>query len=261
MWCSRCQQDVPAQPSPKTGKLCCPRCSTEFRCETPGVPPAEEPTSAEASASELSDSSFDSWEFDEQLRQIGRRLSGGSADSTQVKDHLKREILRLDPPHLTSPSWHVPDSPATKPQRRKSRRRKPTRAATGGSLAWSVLSVGTMVLVCGAILLVWAVASDRGELWAVGLPVAIIGQVLLLIGLVLQLDRLWRDSRAAAAKLNKVDVQLHELRTTTTLMGTGGASPGSAFYSHLAGGAGPHLLLNDLKGQLDLLAMKISQEP
>jgi hypothetical protein len=127
-------------------------------------------------------------------------------------------------------------------------------------LAWSALSVGTMVLVCGAILLVWAVASDRGELWAVGLPAAVIGQVLLLVGLVLQLDRLWRDSRAAAAKLSKVDVQLHELRATTTLMGAGGASPGSAFYSHLAGGAGPHLLLNDLKGQLDLLAMKISQE-
>ncbi|MDZ7619356.1 MAG: hypothetical protein U1E05_20340 [Patescibacteria group bacterium] len=191
-----------------------------------------------------------------------------------MKKHLKREIMRLDPPHLTTPSWHVPDKPAKEPAQRKSAqgksaqrmpaRRKPrrrkARAESAGSLAWSALLVGTMVLVCGAILLVWAVATDRGELWAVGLPAAIIGQVLLLVGLVLQLDRLWRDGRAAAAKLNKVDVQLHELRTTTTLMGTGGASPGSAFYSHLAGGASPHLLLNDLKGQLDLLAMKISQE-
>ncbi len=259
MWCTRCQQDVPAQPSPKSGELCCPRCLTEFQREPPGVRPAEEPTPVEASPPESPGKAFDSWEFDEQLRQIGRRLGGSRADGGQVKDHLKREILRLDPPHLTTPSWHVPDRPATKPPRRKPGRRL-ARKTTGGSLAWSALSVGTMVLVCGAILLVWAVASDRGELWAVGLPAAVIGQVLLLVGLVLQLDRLWRDSRAAAAKLSKVDVQLHELRATTTLMGTGGASPGSAFYSHLAGGAGPHLLLNDLKGQLDLLAMKISQE-
>lgn len=118
-----------------------------------------------------------------------------------------------------------------------------------------------MVLVGGAILLVWAVVSERGELWAIGLPAAIVGQVVLLVGLVLQLDRLWHDNRTAAAKLDRVDVQLHELRTTTTLMGSSGASPGSAFYSHLAGGAGPHLLLNDLKGQLDLLAIRLSQEP
>ncbi len=118
-----------------------------------------------------------------------------------------------------------------------------------------------MATICGAILLIWAIVSDRGELWAIGLPAAIVGQVALLIGLVLQLDRLWRDNRSAVAQLKRVDVQLNELRTTTTLISSGGASPGSAFYSHLAGGAGPHLLLNDLKGQLDLLAWKLSREP
>ena len=35
---------------------------------------------------------------------------------------------------------------------------------------------------------------------------------------------------------------------------------GSAFYAHLADGAGSHLLLSDLKSQLDLLAVKISEE-
>lgn len=150
--------------------------------------------------------------------------------------------------------------PSSKPHRRRQQRRT-SRRKTAGSLAWAALSLGTMVLVCGAILLLWAVLSDRGELWAIGLPAAIVGQVVLLVGLVLQTDRLWCDNRTAAAKLDRVDVQLHELRATTTLMGTGGASPGSAFYSHLAGGASPHLLLNDLKGQLDLLAMRLSQEP
>jgi len=57
-----------------------------------------------------------------------------------------------------------------------------------------------------------------------------------------------------------VDEQLHELKTTTTLLGTGNNSPSGAFYSHLVGGAGPQLLLSDLKGQLDLLALKIMQQ-
>jgi hypothetical protein len=33
-----------------------------------------------------------------------------------------------------------------------------------------------------------------------------------------------------------------------------------AFYSHLADGASPQLLLTDLKSQLDLLAMKMARE-
>jgi hypothetical protein len=32
------------------------------------------------------------------------------------------------------------------------------------------------------------------------------------------------------------------------------------FYTHLANGAGSQLLLNDLKSQIDLLAMKIAQD-
>jgi len=250
MWCSTCQQDVPAQPSPKTGELRCPRCSVDLRQESAGPDTKDSDRAATVR--------FDPWEFDEQLRHIGRKLRHGSDGNAWSETQLKREVARLDPPHLDLPSWHVP-----KPEpnvRRRRQRRRTARAKPSGSLAWTALSVGTMVLVCGAILLVWAVVSGRGELWAIGLPAAIVGQVVLLVGLVLQLDRLWRDSRTAAAKLDHVDVQLHELQTTTTLMGTAGASPGSAFYSHLAGGASPHLLLNDLKGQLDLLAMKLSRE-
>ena len=81
-----------------------------------------------------------------------------------------------------------------------------------------------------------------------------------MVGLVLQLDRLWHDNHAAAAKLDNVDQQLHDLKATTTLLGTGQGPAASVFYSHFAGGAGPQLLLTDLKSQLDLLAMKIAQE-
>jgi hypothetical protein len=125
-------------------------------------------------------------------------------------------------------------------------------------LAWGALSLGTMAFVCGGILLGWSLVAGRHELWTVGMPAALGGQIALLIGLVLQLDRLWHQSRHAAAKLERVDEQLHELKATTTLLGTSHASPGGAFYAHLAGGAGTDLLLSDLKAQLDLLALKIS---
>ncbi len=94
---------------------------------------------------------------------------------------------------------------------------------------------------------------------AIALPVALIGQIALLVGLVMQLDRLWHENRAAAAKLDNVDQQLHELKTTTTLLGTAQGPSASVFYSHFAGGASPQMLLTDLKGQLDLLAVKIAQ--
>lgn len=116
-----------------------------------------------------------------------------------------------------------------------------------------------MGLVCGGILIGWSAVTGRGELWSIGLPVLFAGQVALVLGLLTQLERLWRHSRTAVAKLENVDRQVHQLHVTTSLIGSGSHSPGGAFYSHLAGGANPDLLLSDLKGQLDLLAMKLSQ--
>ena len=89
---------------------------------------------------------------------------------------------------------------------------------------------------------------------------AAVGQIALLVGLVLQLDRLGHDNRDAADKLDDVDEQLSELKATTTLLGTSQGSAASVFYSHFANGAGPQILLTDLKSQIDLLAMKIAQD-
>jgi len=126
-------------------------------------------------------------------------------------------------------------------------------------LTWIALALGMTAFACGGMLLGWSLVAGRDELWTLGLPIALGGQIGLLVGLVLQLDRLWHDSRHAAAKLDDVDQQLHELRTATTLLGTSHTSPASAFYSHLSYGASPQLLLSDLKSQLDLLALRIAQ--
>ena len=120
------------------------------------------------------------------------------------------------------------------------------------------LLLGTTGFVAGLALMGWSMNAERPDLWAIGAPIILAGQIVLILGLVLQLDRSWRDSRWAAAKLETVDEQLHDLKTTTTLLGAG-HGPSGKFYAHWAGGAGAEVLLGDLKSQLDLLAVKLSE--
>ncbi len=136
-------------------------------------------------------------------------------------------------------------------------------ASAGGGLAGFfigvALTLGTMAFGCGLALLGWSAYSGSHELWTFGAPIVLAGQIALVFGLVLQLDRIWRDSRRAAARLETVDEQIDELKTTTSLLGTT-HGPSAAFYAHWAGGAGPDILLSDLKSQLDLLAVKLAKE-
>lgn len=243
MWCSYCRQDVPALRSGDKQNLCCPRCG-ESICADPSE------TSGPAPA-------YDGWELDEQLRHIERVLQTSIGKSREADAVYRREASRFDLSHATPASWHMPATTLNKP-------RKVVQEAGRGlalsTLTWVILSLGTTSFVCGGILLGWSLATGRQELWTVGLPVALAGQVALLLGLVLQLDRLWNDNRAAAAKLESVDEQISDLKATTTLLGTSQGPASSVFYSHFAGGAGPQILLTDLKSQIDLLAMKIARD-
>ena len=241
MWCKDCRQDVPAQTSGEKSGFCCPRCGGSI-----GGDPLSTPDAALA---------YDSWEIDEQLRHIERVLHTAKENDRQPPSIERPETIRFDLPHADPTAWHMP-------ARNSGRRQRPKTAGRGtGSetLIWLVLLLGTMSFVCGGILLAWSMIAGRPELWSIGLPIAIGGQIVLLMGLVLQIDRLWFDNRAAVAKLNDVDEQLGELKVTTTLLGTSQGPAASVFYSHFAGGAGPQLLLADLKSQLDLLAIKLAQ--
>ena len=235
---------MPALPSADRPELCCPRCGEEI-----GISPPEAAAPS---------SPYDAWELDEQLRHIERVLRSDPArheDSEAAAP--RRQLRRLDSPHAGPPTRHEPEA------RQSDKRPKAQDAGRGsapGAFTWLALSLGTATFVCGGILLAWSLATGRQELWNVGLPTALAGQIMLLVGLALQLDRLWHDNRAAAAKLDNVDEQLHDLKTAATLLGVSRGPASSVFYSHFAGGAGPQLLLTDLKSQIDLLAMKIAQE-
>jgi hypothetical protein len=92
------------------------------------------------------------------------------------------------------------------------------------------------------------------------MPLALIGQTGLVLGLVLQLDGLWKSSRTTAAAITDLDSELKNVRQATTLLSASHSSGAQSFYAHLAAGAGPQLLLADLKGQLDLLAQQMARQ-
>lgn len=265
MWCRQCQQDVPGIPSGGTGIYACPRCRLEFSVGTI-TPPSEarlDQADSEAPSGPHShptepqpQPSYDGWELEEQLRHIQRVLAIDSSHDMASGASDRRERIRPDSPHAGMPQWHLPAA-------RESRSRRAGRAGQTvpwlPALIWLALSLGLMAFVCGGVLLGWSIVTGRQDLWTVGMPIALAGQVALLVGFILQLDRLWRDNRDNAAKLDHVDKRLHHLKTTTRLPSSRGSSAAGGFYSHTAGATDPQLLLADLKSQLDLLATRLNE--
>jgi hypothetical protein len=243
MWCQDCRQDVPALPSADKQAFCCPRCGGEIRVASD--PPADAPVAA------IQLPGYDGWDLDEQLRHIQRLLQTAKGNEGGPKP------MRLDPPQAGPPARHpdISDPSDVRPQAASV-----SRGSLSGFLTGLALSLGTTSFVCGSVLAGWSLAADRHDLWTLGLPLALGGQIMLVVGLVLQIDRLWHANRKAAAKLDNVDRQLHELKTTATLLGASQGPASTTFYSHFVAGASPQLLLTDLKSQLDLLAMKIARQ-
>lgn len=208
------------------------------------------------------------WEEEEELRQIESLLAWeGSNDPNQQKAY-RRELARFDLGHGLPGAWHVdaereaegqPESAQVATGVAASSAQRASRS-TIGPWTYLALLIGTTALVCGGSLLGWSMISGRSELWNLGLPIALGGQIALLAALLIQFERLWADHRRSAERIEKVNSQLHDLQHTTTLLGTSATSPASQFYAHYAHGADAKVLLSDLKSQLDLLALRVSQQ-
>ena len=126
-------------------------------------------------------------------------------------------------------------------------------------LAWMCLSLGTTGLVCGLALMGWSMNACRQELWDIGDPIVFAGQIALVLGLILQLDRLWRNSRWAAEMPETAGKPCENVNSASTWRSRP-HNASSDFHSHWADGAEPETLLDDLKSRLDLLAAKLLKE-
>jgi hypothetical protein len=243
MWCSTCQRDCPPACG-ETGELLrCGQCGTTLGFGKQPAAPLPAAASRSPAAVPLPD---DDWALEADVRTVHRLV-----------ENLKR-TCRLDlaasipAPHLPAaqagPQQHMPNTAAQE----RTADQPPINLA-----AWLLLSLGLAAFACGAVLLGWSFAADREDLWPLGMPLALAGQAALIVGLVLQLDGLWRTSRKTEVTLSALDGELAKVRQATTLLTTSHSGPSQSFYLHMAEGASPQLLLADLKGQLDLLAQQM----
>lgn len=289
-WCDACGQDVPfvAAPGENTRRCACcgevltPKSESpreraeEAKSEAPRKAANETAEKARqhpgktargesshggssqgAARGESTLDSLNDWVLEDQLRHVERLVTGCLQDPDRKSGHHAQppEAASRHPAAESLPAWSLPGV-----QLDAAPKSKPKRSRFAAAVAWSSLSLGIMALACGAVLMGWSYWGGRPELWAIGVPFALGGQVGLLIGLVMQIERLWSDYRQNTEKLDQVDLRIVDLDHRARLLGTVNGSASQTFYAHLAEGASPKILLADLKGQLDLLAVRMSEQ-
>jgi hypothetical protein len=203
---------------------------------------------------------WDDW--DDDLHDIDQLVGSLDADVPATPARADAPWQLYDTAHSPLGPWHgrAEPQPRSSGQKGSSKAEVGKRSAHGTLFSWTFLSIGLMAFACGAVLMGWSFFAERGELWQLGTPLALGGQAAILIGLVLQLEGIWQSNRNTEQTLDELDGQLSDLKHATTLLSTTHSSAAQSFYTHMAEGASPQLMLADLKGQLDMLAVKMSQE-
>jgi hypothetical protein len=182
MWCSTCQHDVSAAAGGDDSLVACTACGTAL---TAG-------NSKRLAKPQLPD---EDWQIEADIRSVQRLI-----------DSLRR--TRLDASAgMAGP--HLP--PAADPAAVLDRPIPPTPRTN--LAAWTLLSLGLAVFACGAVLLAWSLIAEREDLWPIGLPLALAGQAVLIVGLVFQLEVVWQSNRQTAATLSALDGELVRART------------------------------------------------
>ena len=197
MWCTNCRQDVPGVASPLEGlaanaPLTCIRCGQALIATPAAAASSRDTPASSAAAEEAIDAvridqpaAFDAWEFEERLKRIKRLVA--VTESPERRESASAQGLRFD----------LGQSAATD--------REPAIRAAEVSVgeewrsffAWSALAGGLAAFTCGGVLSGWSLATARDELWNIGLPTLIGGQLALVVGLMLQLHAASRAKRPA----------------------------------------------------------------
>jgi hypothetical protein len=258
MWCKNCRQDTPGMRSADKPGMRCGRCggavgpdaAGEARAPQDAGHPAE--IGLDLGGARAATTSFDDWQLDQNVRSLEARL--GTYRHRDSGPHFtppasREPIYRFDAAHSRVPE----------PMGYQRRMRLDRPARRSGLVAQIAIWLGLVTLATGGGLFGWSAITDEFAFARIGVLVAIGGAAIFLVGIVLLLERIWRNSRFAVQKLRQLDGQIRQLEQTTTMMGVAHGSPSQAFYSHLADGANPHLLLADLKGQIDMLAMNFAR--
>jgi hypothetical protein len=268
MWCSTCQQDTPGVTNATSGRIVCSRCQqpTQKRkspystriCDE-GLALDDAATQASAPPATATPFRTDDWSARQRVRTAVRELRRPNPTTAHSPNRIAAERQRFDLPqdlfgqieHATTPTiaTNAPQSFASDLAQKHS--------AGGQVVAWLVVIIGVLALTGGVGLIAWSLSTAQMLFWNYAIGLAIAGQGTLIFGLVLVISRLWRSSRYSVAKLQDVHARLGQLQQSTETFAatrTGGAP---AFYADLVRGASPHVMLANLKGQVDQLATRV----
>jgi hypothetical protein len=205
--------------------------AVDSRTENRGVPePAPAKTATQTVTLRAPLSGFDHWELEEQLRHVERVLSGvrfsakvaplGRVELPRgVQAAAQQTATRQTTAAASSADKgneaSVDDASVDDTARGRSKRRRfvHTRHATAprSRWTWTTVTAGAAALACGIGLLVCGWLSRRPELQTIGLPITLLGQGAVLVGMLVQLDHVWRDNRRTDDKLSRFQRQLENL--------------------------------------------------
>jgi hypothetical protein len=217
----------------------------------------DEPAAAAAAATPPR---LDDWPTRQSVRDLGRQLRRSAPPATGAAATLHQGRMRFDPPqNLLDGVEHAAPAgfPPVAPIPTVHPRVRSHRTDTGQLAAWLIVVAGSLVLAAGIGIVAWSLSAKQMALWNLALGLTLGGQGGLIIGLVLVVSRLWRNSRYAALKLHDVHARLGQLQGTAEALASMRAGSAPAFYADLVRGASPQVLLANLKGQLDQLAAHV----
>jgi len=254
---------MPGTAHPVSGRMVCSRCQRPMRTRTSqqatplcdeGIA-LDEPAAATAAAARPR---LDDWPTRQQVHHLGRQLRRAGVATADGRSPIG--AMALNPPQNLADGIGPALSPVISAGASPSAvSALSARRAEGSQMvAWLVVVLGTLLLGGGVGLIAWSLGTLQMQFWNAALGLTLGGQGILILGLVFVVSRLWRNSRYATGKLQDVHARLGQLQQTADTLAairTGGAP---AFYTDLVRGASPHVLLANLKGQVDQLAARVA---
>lgn len=260
MWCKQCRQDVPGSATVVVGQFVCPRCSQTLAEESHGSKPADNERRSATREMEFEapprpwDPPLDPDDFDwDQNIKTLRALTAEIAPSLANREPIASSIAGDDALRTASKS-------SGRKIRRIDREHAPAHArhrSFGAALTWLVIWCSATAVVAGVVVVGWAIQHARTDLSVQGQWIAGAGLAGFLIGILMQLERIWHVSRRALDRIDELDDRLARFEESSLLRPRNEASSHLS-YGHLVDGATPHIMLADIKSQLDLLTLKLS---
>lgn len=201
MWCTNCQQDVPALASGDTAR--CAQCGRFLKRRADGT--VATPDSS-APIDDFSPSfappvpvgpmtSSDDWLLQQQVRHLQRRLR--LSDSADFAPTFSQ--VATDEPTATIKF----PTPLAIPVRLRS-----------PIAAWIMIILGSIAFIGGAVFITLATISGHDDPLCLGVPLALAGHLGLTFGLVLQLSHLRHANHRLAEMLQFTDARLEQMNVT-----------------------------------------------